>query len=274
MSARKQVLGFTLLEALLVIVLTGVIAGAVALFIQAPVQGYFDAVRRAELGNAAHAALSQIGRELRQALPNSVRVHAAAGVHYLEFVPTVAAGRYAGNGESCFTTAGCTAIGTLGDMVGAAGEQVGNDLVIFNYYNNAGGDCGASLPSAYCGHNRAAITASSDGGAQDGFSFAAKQFLPLGGSPGHRFQIAAGPVSYVCDPATHRLSRYSGYGWQAVQPTAFGGGELVADRISACTFAYQSGAYARHGIVSLRLALADGGESVSLLHQIHVDNSP
>ena len=39
--------GFTLVEAIMVIVITGILAGMVAVFIKAPVDGYVDSVRRA-----------------------------------------------------------------------------------------------------------------------------------------------------------------------------------------------------------------------------------
>ena len=49
--------GFTLVEAIMVIVITGILAGMVAVFIKAPVDGYVDSVRRAELTDAADTAL-------------------------------------------------------------------------------------------------------------------------------------------------------------------------------------------------------------------------
>lgn len=40
---RQFARGFTLVEAIVVIVITGVIAGMVAVFIRTPVEGYMDA---------------------------------------------------------------------------------------------------------------------------------------------------------------------------------------------------------------------------------------
>jgi len=45
--------GVTLIELVMVIVVTGIIAAGVAVFIQRPVEGYIDAGRRATLTNEA-----------------------------------------------------------------------------------------------------------------------------------------------------------------------------------------------------------------------------
>ena len=52
--------GFTLVEAIIVIVITGILAAIVAVFIRAPVDGYFDSVRRAELTDTADVALRRL----------------------------------------------------------------------------------------------------------------------------------------------------------------------------------------------------------------------
>ncbi|NCN89388.1 MAG: prepilin-type N-terminal cleavage/methylation domain-containing protein, partial [Gallionella sp.] len=52
--------GFTLIEMIVVIVITGIIAGIVAIFIKAPVQGYVDSARRAELTDIADTAVRRL----------------------------------------------------------------------------------------------------------------------------------------------------------------------------------------------------------------------
>ena len=86
--------GFTLVEAIMVIVITGILAGMVAVFIKAPVDGYVDSVRRAELTDAADTALRRIARDVRTALPNSFRLVTVAGSSCVEFLPTLGGGRY------------------------------------------------------------------------------------------------------------------------------------------------------------------------------------
>ena len=72
-TQRKQQCGFTLIEMIVVIVITGIIAGIVAVFLRAPVQGYMDSARRAELTDIADTALRRMARDVRTAVPNSVR---------------------------------------------------------------------------------------------------------------------------------------------------------------------------------------------------------
>src|SRR5450830_1646401 len=87
---RRLVTGFTLIEVIMVIAIIGIIAGMVAVFITKPVQGYIDTVRRAELTDAADVALRRLTRDVRLALPNSLRTTAGG----FEFIMTKAGGRY------------------------------------------------------------------------------------------------------------------------------------------------------------------------------------
>jgi len=48
----------------------------------------------------------------------------------------------------------------------------------------------------------------------------------------------------------------------------------VAKRANACTMTYDTNANTRMGIVSISLTLEEAGESVTLLHQVHVSNVP
>jgi MSHA biogenesis protein MshO len=66
--------GFTLVEAVMTIAIIGIIGGIVAVFIRSPILSYRDTVDRAELTDQADLALRRMARDIRLALPNSVRV--------------------------------------------------------------------------------------------------------------------------------------------------------------------------------------------------------
>src|SRR6185503_4694625 len=84
--------GVTLVEMIVVIAITGILAAIVAGFIRRPVEGYVDAARRAELTDIADTALRRITRDLRSALPNSVRVDPTG--QFIEYLQTTGGGRY------------------------------------------------------------------------------------------------------------------------------------------------------------------------------------
>jgi MSHA biogenesis protein MshO len=276
----------------IVIVITGIIGAIVAMFLRAPVQGYVDSARRADMTDIADTALRRMSRDIRLALPNSVRVTTVGGVQYLEYLETMGGGRYnsATTPADCMTSGNCTALTTVGDLVsGGAGTASANlssgqgvidaatSIVVYNQYNNAAADCGAANPSSYCGHGVATVTGVVNGAAnaaEDVISFAATNFY--GGSPNNRFQLVTGPVTYACNPATGLLTRFSGYAIAAVQPTPpAGAGNVMASRVSACTFTYSGNVVAqRSGLVTVHLTITEEGESVTLYSATHVSNVP
>ena len=278
-STRASARGFTLLEAILVIALTGIVAAMATMFVRRPVEAYLDQVRRAELADAADGALRRVARELARALPNSARVDASG--RWLEFLPVSGGGRYraapdaAGLGSWLdFDDPADNGFDVLGPTVDVA---AGDQLVVSNL--------GLPGADAYSGESRRALTSIGNGLATLAYSVGASQF-PFA-SPSNRFQIVATPVSYACAPGaggSGTLRRYGGYPIQAAQPAdaaaaplaALTGrnASLVVDKVESCSFSLGGGSSARSAVVTLRLTLASGGERLTLLHQVHLDNSP
>ena len=145
--------GFTLVEAVVVIAITGIVAAAAAAFIAGPVQGYVDTTRRAQLTDIADTALRRISRDLHGALPNSVRLTSNGATFYLEFLQTSGGGRYraqvdnAGNGDILDFTQPDASFDVLGPAVAAA---AGNLVVVFNL--------GIPGSDAYSGDDSSAVT--------------------------------------------------------------------------------------------------------------------
>ncbi len=270
-TMTKTQRGFTLIEAIIVITITGIIAGMVAVFIRAPVQGYFDSARRAELTDIADTAQRRISRDLHLALPNSVRV---SGGNYLEFLQTSGGGRYraevdnSGAGDILDFTTLDTSFDVLGPPVSTVpGAQ--NLVAVYNL--------GISGADAYQGDNTSPIST-----AGSNVKIAAKQF-PFA-SPANRFQIISYPVSYVCagvgkdasGNGTGTLTRYWNYSITPNQPTSFTTpGALLAKNVSGCNFNYdQQVITQRAGLVSAWLQITQSNESVSLYYEVHVSNVP
>lgn len=267
--------GFTLIEAVMVIVLTGIL-GVLATSFVAPLQGYFDALDRAELSDVADTALRRMARDVRLALPNSVRVNTLGGNHSLDFLATTGGGRYravvnsTGGGNLLNFTAADTSFDVLGPTVGI---EAGDQIVVYNL--------GVSGADAYEGntlstHVRRAASATGTG--LSTVSIASDNPLPFD-SPAHRFQIVHEQVRYICNLTTQRLTRYAGF--DIATPTATvptsGSSALLASGVTACSFTYTPGSTQRIALVTMSLTLsnsADPLDSVTLLHQVHVQNVP
>ncbi|MEB0081802.1 type II secretion system protein [Glaciimonas sp. Gout2] len=274
-SIRQR--GFTLIEAVMVITITGIIAAVVAIFMRSPIQGYFDLERRVEVTDTADTALRRIGRDLRLALPNSVRSVGASPL-CLEYLPTASGGRYRVDapGAALNFTAPTTTFDVLSTLnpIPASGDQ----LVVYNL--------GIPGADAYSGENRATISTAT---ANSITLTSAKQF-PFA-SPGNRFQImpaAEQAVFYVCtnsgtgiDAAGNgngSLYRLSGYGINAAAPTSCpaipANAPVLAQNISHCEFTYTVGVTQRNSLISLRIAITKNNETASLYYAVHVSNSP
>jgi MSHA biogenesis protein MshO len=298
-GARQR--GFNLIELVISIVITGIIVAGVAYFIY-PVRQAVDIAVRAELTDAADTALQRLGRDLRLALPNSVRVTSSGGAAYVEFLAVRAAGRYRADvgggagGTNCpadevalgapdndmlsFDTTADSCLKTIGKVANLAAAVATDYLVLNNQGPGfAGQDAYQPTPA-----NKALVSAVDTGSEadRDRIAFAATTFQRvLHDSPGKRFFIVSGPVSYVCDPVLGTLTRYAGYPITASQPTSFGSGTSaqLAARVSACTFDYTLNIAPLVGLLTMRLTLSAAtssgvAETVSLYHAVHVNNVP
>lgn len=71
--------GVSLIELIIVITISGIVATILGVVLVRPIQGYEAQVRRAQLVDAAEMAVRRLGHDIRQALPNSVRIRDALG---------------------------------------------------------------------------------------------------------------------------------------------------------------------------------------------------
>ena len=232
----------------------------------------------------ADTALRRIGRDLRLALPNSVRVTVVGSNTYLEFLPTKGGGRYRAALAATapfgnildFSNAADNSFDVLGPAVLA---NAGDYLVIYNLGIASATPCSVPGADAYQGCNRRTIVS---GGNTMTFGATALPF-PFD-SPSHRFQVVTTPVTYVCAPVAGgggTLTRYWGYAIQTIQPTAPGTlssvnpGALLAKNVSICNFSYSAFAVAqRSGLVTMNLGITENGETVTLYSATHVSNVP
>ncbi|CUI09233.1 type II secretion system GspH family protein [Massilia sp. P8910] len=271
--------GFTLVEAIVVIVITGILGGIVATFLRLPVQNYVDSAGRAELTDVADTAVRRMVRELRLALPNTVRVAGAAGTS-IEFVPTKTGGRYlaaedveAGQHLN-FVNSADLDFRVVGPLQGGTQQIVAGDTVVVNNMS-----IDADLANVYAAvpTNRAQVTAVD--APNKLITLAANPFAaqnPPMAHPLHRFQVIGQPVTYSC--ANGMLYRHANYGYNAVQnPVPSAAPAILATNVESCEFNYFLVGNTRSALVRLTLTLrrANGNDgAIRLIQQVHVDNNP
>lgn len=273
--SRTPSAGFTLIEAIVVMSITGIIAAIVAVFIVSPVRGYADSVRRANLTDTADVALRRISRDVRLALPNSLRTVANG----FEFILTQSGGRYRSEGDGStggdflsFANLADTSFDVLGAMPTING---GDRIVIYNL------GTGYAPADAYAGGNVATVAGAGAVVANPvnltGNPFAA-QAPPLP-SPGSRFQVVAAAdlvVRYLCTGG--QLRRFVGC-TLATPSVCAGAGDLLAGSgtvQATCNINYSAAASGRNGLLYVGLTLTDvpSGDAVTLFQQTDVNNTP
>jgi MSHA biogenesis protein MshO len=280
--------GFTLVELIVVIAITGIIAASVTLFLVPAMRSYFDAKRRADLSNMADTALRRMSFDIRRAVPNSI-VPLKNGTCF-SLVPTAWGGRYrmaADTANDVFPSSACTAAtcsaplavgSTMFDVLAisppspASAPSVGDFVVIDNQNGN----------DVYAGTNRAAITAYATPAATRGLARITMGGAPLpAGYEGGRFMVVASAeqvVYYSCSGGTlyRRVLDFSTVAGAAADSFCGSGAPVATASAVACTFVFDSGVTAtqQNGLVWMNLSLRQDDETVSLAHSTNVPNVP
>ena len=285
---KAQSAGFTLIELVITMMITVIVASFGAFMISGPVSGFTDQARRAELVDSAESSLRRIGRDVRRSLPNSVRITTNGSITALELLNVVEGVRYrAGpppgdaNARLIFNTAD-GAFNSIG-LFNAITKPFSSTTHYLSVYNV--GVAGANAyelinvitpPGTQIDIDAAAEAGEDNVQLDPWFQFA----YP---SPRQRIYLIDTPVSFLCDTATSNLTRYAGYAIatnqadrdSAVELLAAGGvAALMSDNLTACTFTFTPGTAQRDGLVTMSLTVADAGESIVLLQQAHIDNVP
>ena len=276
--------GFTLLELVMVIMITGILAATLTLFLKPTIDGYFDSRRRADLTDMADTALRRMAKDIRGAVPNSVN---SVSANCFQLVPTIAGGRYRMASDTandtpaplpCAPSATCSApldatrATTVFDVLSPmATVPAQNDWVVIG--NQNAGD-------VYAGANRAQIVAAPatprSGDGLHRITVAGTQFPS--GYDGGRFVVVPNAEQTVFYSCTNQTLYRTAANFNAAPAAlcAATSGAVVATDVANCTFVYNpnQGATQQSGFVWMRLELSRAGESVALAHGVHVDNVP
>jgi len=282
--------GFTLVELVMVIMITGIVAATIMIFFKSAIDSYFDTRRRADLTDMADTALRRMAKDIRSAVPNSIRTPID---QCFELLPTSTGGRYRAAPDTVWDAANpaspsayidtSTPTSNFDVLSTFSTPPTNGDWVVIDNQNTN---------DAYDGTNRAALTVGASPDASVGttrISFATAKQFPVG-YDGGRFVVVPDnggnpAVVYVCDGAGVD-AQGNGMGTLYRVPLAFAptftacpataGGAIVATDVKSCTFVYDpnQGATQQSGFVWMRLELSRAGEIVALAHGVHVDNVP
>lgn len=299
--------GFTLVELVVVIVITGVIAGVIGAFFKPAIDSYFGSRRRAELTDVADSALRRMARDIRLAVPNSIRPNSTCGTSggSFELVPTSGGGRYrlapdpgwdaANPANPSAPIDGTTAVSSFDVLALSPSLSLPsvNDWVVIDNQNTD--DVYTSAPNLL---NRASIlgittyTSTSTPNttvASHRISLTPNSAFPSGYREG-RFSIVPSnqqAVFYVCSNAggtsgqgdgTGTLYRFANYGFNSSStcPDPLASvPAVVATNVLTCQFEYSpSSGATQNGFMWMQIQLQQAGERVTLSYGTHVDNVP
>lgn len=289
---RKSQQGFTLVEMVIVIVITGILGAMVATFIRSPVQGYLDSARRAEMSDIADTALRRLARDVRTAVPNSLRLANCGANPCVEFLPTKNGGRY--RADASGGSGGCGAAGDdlSFDAADTCFELIGQAVLLLRGVDDDHSDqiiVGSTQSDGNLPYDKTATGVrrpyTGATGAQTAIHIIGVKLPDSAELDGHRFEVVDGTqqaVTYTClnqgtdasGDGTGTLTRYWAYGFNTAQVNPPGGSSaILADKVSACNFVYDT-INQRNSLMAVALTITRGGESVRLYHEIHVNNIP
>ncbi len=297
---KHRYAGFSLVELVITIVITGIIFSMVGVFLNRPIQAYTQLYSISDITNMADLALSRIERDVRNAVPNSIRVKTSGNLVGVEMVNAIEGMRYRaknpGGGNATLNIgSNDTDFNVEGHFQYAAYGANGYRLVIYNtgaYTGtsdspNAGVNVysTASAPGPTPPAGSRVITPSttvvtlSSGVNEDHVNMNPAMRFGLA-SPRQRIYVVDTPISYVCNLTAGTLTRYWGYPIAATQPVNASisplntaNSALIAKNVSACSFNYSAGTASRNGVLGVNVIITRNGQSARLFYQINSNNA-
>jgi len=173
-----------------------------------------------------------------------------------------------GDGSSLDFSVADTTFNMLGSNSGLPPDQriaTGDVVVVYNL--------GIAGASAYANDNTATVSSVGTETAapvETPMNIPAKQFPLASGS--NRFPVvpaAEKVVAYVCSGGQLRRTATNS-GFSSACPAT---GAIIANN-AICTFDYSGSDLQRNALVRMVLQLTDSGETLSLQHEVHVNNTP
>ncbi|MFQ3171235.1 MAG: MSHA biogenesis protein MshO [Oleispira sp.] len=270
-------MAFTLVELVMVIVVLAILATGSVKFISQSAQGMVDSAERQVLASTASIAMEKVLRQVRRALPNSVRAFDDGGNSCIEFVPILHSSEYV--------------------SVPIASAETNFDAIAF--FNAVGGESGyvAVYPiseSSVYGTSPATdrsisttVASASPAGIPSAnlqtitFESPSSYRFPTG-SPRKRFYLVSDPISF-CEDTNGRLWRYQNYGFHPDSsssiPTSGADSILIADslQVNSLSFNILQAQLQRNAVIRMSLVIVRSNsslESLELSQEVQLRNVP
>lgn len=277
-NKRVKESGFTLLELVTVIIILGVMSVGIAGFMKLSTQTYLNVTERDDLLSSARFAVERLNREVRNAVPNSLRVVNDNSRQCLEFMPIKASSIYID--------------------IPVVPDQKSVEIEVVKFVNKKGEPFSCSgfcLDYVAVYPLKASDIYDFNVNSGDGKVTAFKSFANLSGdiwtipirpnagmvfdehSPTRRAYVFDYPVSYCV--TNSELRRYYGHSLtanQALRPS--GGYVLMAENLifnqGDLPFKILPPTLQRSSLVQIKLNFERDGEIVSFNNDIHINNVP
>lgn len=298
--------GFTIIEMVATIVLTGIMAIGFVGYIGRTVDGINSASTRNQLASAGRMAIDRLAMELHNALPNSIRVTPTSGLNAtgdqcIEFIPIRAATSYI---DPPFLGMGGTTFEVV-DFMPSQHTVTGGYAVIYPNRQNFlyDGDNGAYAlwPNFPTNRPIQEITDIQDSASADQSTVTLiKTHRFRRRSPSLRFFVAEQPVSYCV--VEDKLYRYSDYGFFSTQVDVEESGSCIVTTPARClpdyaalsasppryktlitdsldnagliAFTVGSQTLTRNALVAMELNFSSNGDAITLNHEVLTRSVP
>lgn len=273
MMIGKRSQGFTLIEMVTVIAILAIVGVGVTNFLGSGAQIFADVTERTQLISESRFVTERLNREVRGALPNSLRIAGNANTrHCLEFMPV--------KWSSFYFDAP-----VIPDEFGEIDAVEWGSLTPYTF---AGGDTVIIYP-----------TSTADIYSDTGKKHEIEEISPVGAgvielefdddvqfatdSPSSRFYVFSTPVSYCVEAG--QIRRYENYGIQQIQPVNLVDGVLMADNLTNTLsndagtgiedpFRLNEASLTRTASVLMLLEFARDNEVIVFNNEVHIPNVP
>ena len=232
--------------------LVGIIAGVLFPIIYYGAQGFSQHVARKELVSRSRLALERITREIRESVPNTIRISST-----IQPGDTIEFGRAVYFSHFSNITGGSSPY-PLTDDTGMTPPST-PFVVIYNV-----------SPTDFYAYPASSSTFSVAGvaGNQVFITAASKPH-----SPTKRYQMSIGPITFSRN-ASNQLIRYAGYNPGQSHVTSATEQDILIDHVTMIQFTYVPGTLTNTAMITILMQVQSGGETLDFHQEVHVRNVP